>query len=136
MIDRKSPQMKSVKWILRLLASVILLQSLIFKFGALPDSVALFTRLGLEPYGRIGLGIIELVVAIMILIPRTTIYGAMLGMIIMFGAILTHFFVLGIVFQKDEGSLFYLAVSCFLACTMLCIILKGRIFSKKRKYAN
>lgn len=132
MLDRKSPQMKSVKWVLRIMAGIILLQSLIFKFGALPDSVALFSQLGLEPYGRIGLGIIELIVAIMILIPRTTVYGAILGMMIMFGAIVTHVFVIGIVFQKDGGSLFYLAVACFLACTILYFSLKDRIFPKKR----
>jgi putative oxidoreductase len=40
--------------------SIILLQTLPFKFLALPESVALFTKLGQEPRGRIGTGILEL----------------------------------------------------------------------------
>ena len=59
-------------WILRLVPAVILLQTLYFKFTAHPESVKLFTEIGMEPWGRIGTGIIELIAAILLLIPRFT----------------------------------------------------------------
>ena len=77
-------------WVLRLLAAVIMLQTLYFKFSAHPQSVKLFTELGMEPWGRIGTGIFELIASILILNPRTTGYGAVLGMGLMAGAIFFH----------------------------------------------
>ena len=65
-----------IHWILRIIAAVILLQTLYFKFTGQPESVTLFTTLGMEPWGRIGTGIFELIGSILILIPRTTLPGA------------------------------------------------------------
>ncbi|MEX0324387.1 MAG: DoxX family protein [Puniceicoccaceae bacterium] len=84
-----------ISWILRIVAAVILLQTLFFKFTAAPESVELFTRLGMEPYGRIGTGIVELIASVLLLVPRTTIYGAILGIGLMVGAIGSHFTKLG-----------------------------------------
>ena len=107
-----------ILWILRLLAAVILLQTLYFKFTAHPQSVELFTRLGMEPWGRIGTGILELIAAILILYPRTTVYGALMGMGLMGGAIFFHLTKLGIVFGGD-AVLFIYAVIVFISCTIL-----------------
>jgi len=41
-------------WALRLIAAVILLQTLFFKFSGARESVYIFSTLGLEPWGRIG----------------------------------------------------------------------------------
>ena len=43
--------------VLRLVPAIILLQTLYFKFSAAPESVFIFEQLGLEPWGRIGLGV-------------------------------------------------------------------------------
>jgi uncharacterized membrane protein YphA (DoxX/SURF4 family) len=106
-------------WILRITCAVIFLQTLFFKFTASEESVYIFSALGMEPYGRIGSGVAELVAAILILIPRTTIYGALLGLGILGGAILSHIFVLGIEVKNDGGLLFGLAVMAFLCCLIL-----------------
>jgi uncharacterized membrane protein YphA (DoxX/SURF4 family) len=89
--------MKTLIWILRIVASAILLQTLFFKFTAAPESVYIFEKLNAEPYGRIGSGIIELIASIFILIPRTTLIGAIIGAGTMFGALLSHLFILGII---------------------------------------
>ena len=76
--------------ICRAAAAVILLQTLFFKFTAAPESVYIFTTVGLEPWGRIGSGIAELIAAILILIPATWL-GAGLAIAVMaarFSAIL------------------------------------------------
>jgi uncharacterized membrane protein YphA (DoxX/SURF4 family) len=111
--------MKTLTWILRIVAAVILLQTLYFKFTAAEESVYIFSTLGIEPYGRIGSGIAELIASILILIPRTTYLGALLGMGVMLGALLSHIFILGIEVQNDGGTLFILAVITFLCCAFL-----------------
>src|SRR5262249_35466216 len=54
----------ALSWILRITAAAILLQTLFFKFSAAPESVYIFTRVGAEPWGRIGSGIVELIAAV------------------------------------------------------------------------
>ena len=104
---------------LRIVPALILLQTLFFKFSAAPESVYIFEQLGLEPWGRIGLGVIELIVAILILVPKTTWLGALLGIGIMLGALFSHFTRLGIVVQDDGGTLFILALVTFVFCLIL-----------------
>ncbi|WP_428229037.1 DoxX family membrane protein [Flavobacterium sp.] len=116
-------------WILRIVASVILLQTLYFKFSGAEESIYIFTALGIEPYGRIGSAIAELIVAILILIPRTSWIGAIGGCGIMSGAILSHLFVLGLVVKDDGGLLFSLAVITLLCCLGLLYYNKSKLFN-------
>ena len=102
-------------WILRIVAAAILLQTLYFKFTAAPESVYIFTKVGAEPYGRIGSGIVELIAAILLLTPRYNWLGSLLAMGVMAGAILSHLTILGIEVQGDKGLLFALALTVFLA---------------------
>ncbi|MGI9532052.1 DoxX family protein [Lutimonas sp.] len=95
------------------LAALILLQTLFFKFTAAPESVYIFEQLGAEPYGRIGTGVIELIVAGLLLFKRTSLLGGILSMGVISGAIFSHIFVLGIEVQEDGGLLFGLALLVF-----------------------
>ena len=106
-------------WILRIVPAVILLQTLYFKFSGSPESMYIFSMLGLEPYGRIGTGIAELIVSILILVPRTTWIGALLGLGIITGAILSHLFDLGIEIMDDGGYLIILGIIVFVCCALL-----------------
>ena len=115
-------------WLLRIVAAVILLQTLYFKFTAHPQSVALFTTLDMEPWGRIGTGIAELIAAILLLIPRTTLLGAFMGLGLMSGAFFFHLTKLGINFAGDV-ILFAYAVITFSCCLVL-------ISSTKKIYLN
>jgi len=116
-----------INWIARLLAAVILLQTLYFKFTGADESVYIFSKLGVEPWGRIGSGIIELIAAILILIPRTTIYGALIAMGVMIGAILSHLFILGIEVQGDKGLLFLYALLVLISCLYLVWVFRKQI---------
>ena len=115
-MDMKNPVFT---WIIKLTAVIILLQTLYFKFSAADESIYIFSALGIEPYGRIGSGIVELVASVLILIPRTTLLGALIGLGTMTAAIIFHILVLGIVVQNDGGTLFTLAVITFLCCAVL-----------------
>ena len=94
----------------RIIAAGILLQTLYFKFTAHPESVALFTKLGVEPWGRIATGVLELITGILLLLPSTAFLGGFLAMGLMLGAIASHLLVIGIESQGDGGQLFILAV--------------------------
>lgn len=99
-----------IDWLFRIAISVILLQTLYFKFTGHPESVALFSKLGVEPWGRIGTGVIELIAGLLILVPATALIGAGLSLGLMAGAIASHLFVIGIESDNDGGQLFMLAI--------------------------
>lgn len=105
--------MKIFSWILQIIAALILLQTLFFKFTGAPESVYIFQRVGMEPWGRIGSGVAELIVACLLLFPPTVHYGALGAVAIMSGAILAHLTILGISVQNDRGLLFALALVVF-----------------------
>lgn len=108
-----------IYWILRITVAVILLQTLFFKFSGAEESIYIFSTLGLEPYGRIGSGIVELIAVILILIWRTTLLGPLVGAGVMLGAISSHLFILGIEIKNDGGLLFTLAIIVFICCVVL-----------------
>ncbi len=114
-------------WIVKLIAVVILVQTLFFKFTGAEESVYIFQTLGVEPVGRIGSGIVELIASILILIPRTTLLGAILALGTMAGAIFSHIFVLGIVVKDDGGTLFTLAIITLICCLILVYNQKNKI---------
>jgi putative oxidoreductase len=114
-----------IAWICRVTAAVILLQTLFFKFTAAPESVYIFTKVGLEPWGRIGSGVAELIAAILILIPATTWLGAGLALAVMASAIFSHLTVLGIVVMDDGGLLFCLSLAVA-ACSAVLLFLQRR----------
>lgn len=127
-------------WLLRGTAAVILLQTLFFKFSGAPESVYIFTTLGIEPWGRIGSGIVELAASVLLIWPRTIVYGALLSLGTMSGAILSHVTKLGIALPlvDDHGELFALAVVVFACASGLLAlhrreipILTGRLLSRR-----
>lgn len=107
---------KIISWIARILIALIFVQTLFFKFSGAEESKYIFTKLmgaEYEAFGRIGSGVMELVAAALILIPRTAAYGAIVSLIAISGALLSHFTRLGIVVKDDGGTLFGLAVTVF-----------------------
>ena len=114
-------------WILRLVAAVILLQTLFFKFTGAPESIYIFTKVGAEPWGRIGSGVVELIAAILILVPRTSWLGALIALGVMAGAIMSHLTVLGIEVQGDHGLLFFLALTVFASSAVILFLSRTRL---------
>lgn len=120
---------KITLWGARVLAAIILLQTLYFKFTGAEESIYIFTQVGMEPWGRIGVGIMELIASILLLIPVVSWVGAVLALGLMSGAIVMHLTILGIEVQGDGGYLFLLAlVVSICACY---VIWDSRIRIKK-----
>ncbi|MEN9336726.1 MAG: hypothetical protein RLZZ500_1713 [Bacteroidota bacterium] len=99
-----------VYWIIKLTAAIILLQTLFFKFSGASESIFIFQSLGIEPYGRIGSGIVELIAGVFLMLPKKAWLGALLATGSMIGALFSHIFILGIEVQNDGGTLFVLAM--------------------------
>ena len=117
-------------WLCRIVAAVIMLQTLYFKFTGAPESVYIFSQVGMEPEGRFATAIAELVAAILILIPQTSLVGASIALFIMIGAIATHISIIGIQVMNDHGQLFIYAI--IVALASFYIILR---YTRKRKKA-
>jgi len=112
-----------IERILAIVAAFILLQTLYFKFIGAKESVDLFTRLGIEPWGRYVTAVLELFAGIFLLLPRKALVGAGLAIVVMVGALLSHIFILG--FSGSDSSLALLA-GIVLLCSMI-------VFSIRKK---
>jgi uncharacterized membrane protein YphA (DoxX/SURF4 family) len=116
-----------LSWIGQIIAALILLQTLYFKFTGAPESVYIFTTLGMEPWGRIASGVVELIAAVLLLIPATAAFGALIALGVISGAIVSHLTKLGIAVQGDHGLLFSLAVTVFLCSLLVAWLRRGAI---------
>lgn len=125
-------------WILRILAALILLQTLFFKFTAAEESVYIFSAIGMEPWGRIGIGVLELIASVLILFPATTLFGSLLAVVLMAGAVFFHLTKLGIAVLDDGGQLFIYALIVLFSSAALIIIkrkdLSGLIHLMSKKF--
>ena len=118
---------KYVLWALQIVTSVILLQTLYFKFTAQPESVYIFSKIGAEPYGRIGSGVVELIAGILLLMPATAWMGALIAAGVMVGALGSHLTILGIEVQGDHGELFGLALVVFVFSLIILFLRRKEI---------
>ena len=127
MLNQLSRGQQVVSWLLQIAAAVILLQTLFFKFTGAEESIYIFSTLGLEPVGRIGSGVVELIASILLLVPSTATLGAILSIGVMSGAIVSHLTVLGIEVKGDGGLLFGLALSVFVCAVLVLFIRRSQI---------
>jgi len=125
----RSRALNILDWLLRIAVAVILLQTLFFKFTGAKESVYIFTTLGAEPWGRIGSALVELIASILILVPRTAVFGAILALGTICGALFAHLTRLGIKIPAvdDHGELFALAIVVFVGSLVILYLHRGQI---------
>lgn len=112
---------------IRILVALILLQTLYYKFTAHPDSVYIFDTVGLGATGRIGLGVVELIAGILLLMPKYAWLGALMALGVISGALISHFTILGTEVNGDGGLLFYLALTVFIGSFITLIAYRKHI---------
>ena len=115
---------KYLSIILKVVAAVIMLQTLFFKFTGAQESVDLFTKIAGENEAamRIGTGIIEFIASVLLFIPKRTWMGALLAAGTMSGAVMSHLTILGIEHNGDGGALFISAIATLVASGILLIL--------------
>src|SRR5277367_5238584 len=114
-----------ISWICRITAAVIMLQTLFFKFTSAPESIYIFTRVHMEPWGRYGTGTVELIASILLMSSCRCWIGALMALGVMAGAIFSRLTLLGIVVQNDGGLLFGLAITVTI-CSLVTLVLHRR----------
>jgi hypothetical protein len=119
--------MRALDWIVRLVAAGVLLQTLYFKFAGAPESVYIFSTLGIEPWGRIGSGVVELIASGLLLWTGTAGIGGVMAAGLMLGAIASHVTKLGIEVQGDGGLLFALAWIVLVCGTITALIHRSQL---------
>lgn len=108
-----------MSWFFQIVAAVVLAQTLFYKFSGAAESKFIFSTLGVEPWGRVATGLLELVAVVLLLTPRLAVFGGLLSASLMAGAILSHVTKLGLVVQNDGGLLFALAVTVFASAALV-----------------
>ena len=149
-----SNQKKWFVWALVAFVVFVFIQSLPFKFQLIESKeteiifstiAAWMTSVGLgsiapafESFGGFAVGASELIASILLLIPATRRTGALLGLVIISGAIFFHLFTpLGVQRVVDEagntdgGVLFYMACGVWVCCVLIFIFGKT-----KQKYRS
>ncbi len=128
---------RALPWIPVVFVAFVFIQSLFFKFAGSEETDIIFNTIGewmggigflsglAEPfkaYGGVTVGITELIASILILLPRTRAWGAILALITISGAIFFHLFTpLGVDRQidaagnTDGGVLFFMACGVWVA---------------------
>lgn len=114
----------------RAAAAILMLQTLYFKFTGSPESIYIFETVGMEPWGRWLVGILELVASILLIFPTSAWAGGMVATGLMGGAIGMHLTVLGIEVMGDKGQLFYYAIIVFICGLFVVFKEKNRIVNK------
>ena len=111
-------------WGLQLVVAGILLQTLFFKFTGAPESVYIFSTLGMEPWGRIGSGIFELIACVLLIVPGTVTLGALMALAATGSAIVFHLTRLGVALTAigDRGELFALAIVVVLCSAAILVM--------------
>jgi hypothetical protein len=127
MIASHTKTERVVSWSCRVVAAVILGQTLFFKFTGADESIYIFTKVGLEPWGRYGSGVAELIATILLVTPRFAWAGALLALGVISGALVSHLTVLGIVVKDDGGLLFGLAVIVFVTSAITVFLHRQQI---------
>jgi uncharacterized membrane protein YphA (DoxX/SURF4 family) len=123
-------------WAARLIAAVIMLQTLYFKFTGAPESIEIFTRAGMEPWGRYATGVAELIASVLLLINPTAWIGAIVALGLMAGAIGMHLTRLGIEVQDDGGLLFFYAVLVAVCSVVVLTMNKKTIITLLKRFTN
>ena len=142
---------KALPWILSIYIAFVFIQSLFFKFSGSEETVIIFSTIGnwmagidfLAPisqkfitYGGTVIGSVEVIASILVLIPKTRVWGALIGLGTMTGAIFFHLFTpLGVnrivdaAGNTDNGILFIMACGVWLSCATLIYINRKKLTS-------
>ncbi|HSZ25619.1 MAG TPA: DoxX family membrane protein [Cytophagaceae bacterium] len=127
MVHKLATKQNFVSWSAQIIAAVIMFQTLFFKFSGAEESIYIFSKVGIEPWGRYVSGVVELIASILLLTRTYSWAGALIGTGIMSGAIFSHLTVLGISVKDDGGYLFTLAIITMVACLVILFLRKHQI---------
>lgn len=126
-----------ISWVIQIAVAFILGHAGLAKLLGQAEPVAVFQNLGMEPTGRYIIGAIEFATALLLIIPPSIAWGAILGWGVMTGALIAHATKLGF-----DGSTGWFALVVWLGCTIIIVLRReqsstiGRMFAKSGKHSG
>ena len=121
-----------VFWLLRVFVGAMFLLAALPKLTGDPAAIDTFTTLGVEPWGRLATGAIEVLAGVLVLVPKTVLIGAVLVAVTMLGALGAHATKLG--FAGDAGGMAVLAALLLVAAigvVFIALKLRGSVASAR-----
>lgn len=112
-------------WICQLIAGPIFIWVGSLKLSGNQADMDLFLSLGMEPAGRILIGIIEIFAGLMLLSDVFAALGALLGVGVMLGAIIAHSTRLGFIVSGD-GGIHILMLVIVLSCCLTTLVIRRK----------
>ncbi len=125
--------LRLLSWACQLGAAAILAQTLWFKFSGAAESRWIFETLGVEPWGRLLTGGLELLCVLMLLHPRLAALGGLFALGLMVCAVFSHVFLLGLEVQGDGGLLFGLALVVLACGSAVCVLRRDELLAAARR---
>jgi len=122
-----------LSWTIRILTTFIIFQIVYFKLSGDPKCIYVFKKVGGEPIGRLTTGLIELLAGILLLVPTTKIWGAIIAFLAACCCLYAHFTVLGIIINNDGGLLFAMTFSVFILSIILFFLHQKELLFKHEK---
>jgi putative oxidoreductase len=92
---RRARVVSGILWALQIFSAAMFLMAGVSKLAGLPMMVQMFGVIGIGQWFRYATGTIEVVSAVLLLIPTAAAYGAAVLAVTMIGAIITHLFIVG-----------------------------------------
>lgn len=114
-----------VSWVCQIAVAAILSPAVYYKFVSADAAIQNFTTLGMEPTGRYVVAVLELVTILMLLIPQSVAWGAILGWGLMSGALIAHATELGFTGPALPTAL--MAIASWLLCGVLLYVRREKI---------
>ncbi|MGH1487733.1 MAG: hypothetical protein ACRBCI_16095 [Cellvibrionaceae bacterium] len=130
-----------ITWIFSIFVAFIFAQSLVFKLSGSIETTIIFDTIAawmstigmpqaianfFSEFGGYSVALAELIAALLILVPKTRIIGASLGLVVISGAIFFHLFtplgidrVVDFAGNTDGGALFYTACAVFVSTLII-----------------
>jgi len=112
-------------WVTRLIVVGIFVMGALPKFTSTAEELPLDDNLPMGMTSVYIIGALEVIAIILLLVPKTTIYGAILASLIMLGAIISHFTIVGM--EGDLGSMFVMALIAFAAAVATVVLRRGQL---------
>lgn len=109
----------SINSMLTVIITIIVLQSVYFKFTGGAEMVYVFRALNVEPFGRYLSALMEFAACMLLYFQKTRLLGATLTMFLMLLAMLAHFCFLGLEVLGDAAIMFMLALMTFSLSSIL-----------------
>ncbi|MCY4523506.1 MAG: DoxX family protein [Halobacteriovoraceae bacterium] len=114
-------------WIFQIIAAVILVPVGMMKFANGETDIYIFTQLGMEPFGRYLIGVLEILSGILLLSRNLSACGGVLGIGVMCGAILAHVSALGFEVMEDGGMHIWILLIVSLSCLVVVFLRKKQL---------